>query len=89
MSSVTKESIRNTVRDFILTEFLPDEDPSQLGDATPMITGGIMDSIATVRLVTHLEERYAVVFDQSDITVGRLDTVDQIVETVEDKLGQR
>lgn len=86
MSSVTREDIRSTVRDFILAEFLPDEDPSQLGDATPLITGGIMDSISTVRLVTHLEAQYEVVFGQGDVTVGKLDTVDLIVQTVGDKL---
>ena len=33
-------------------EFLPGEDPEELTDTTPLITGGIFDSIATLKLVT-------------------------------------
>jgi aryl carrier-like protein len=48
-------NIDQTVKDFILAEFLPGEDPSQLTDATPLVTSGILDSIATMKLATFLE----------------------------------
>ena len=81
----TTNDIRGTTRAFILSEFLAGEDPDSLTDETPLITGWILDSIGTVRLVTHLEQRYGITLDQKDITVERFNTVSSIVRTVEAK----
>lgn len=79
---VTRQNIRNQVRSYILTEFLPDEDASALTDATPLISGGILDSIANARMVSFLEESFAIKFASNEVGPDRLDTVDRIVETV-------
>ena len=42
------------------------EDPSELTETTPLITGGILDSFATMKLVMFLEERSA--FDDAGRT---------------------
>jgi len=78
--------IRNVVREYLLTEFLPGENPDELKDSTPLITGGILDSIGTVKLVSHLEQQFDVRFESFDISVDYLDTVDLIVQTVVGKL---
>jgi acyl carrier protein len=78
--------IRNVVREYLLTEFLPRENPDELKDSTPLITGGILDSIGTVKLVSHLEQQFDVRFESFDISVDYLDTVDLIVQTVVGKL---
>lgn len=44
------ESISGTVKEYILREFLSGEDPEELTDSTPLITGEILDSIATLKL---------------------------------------
>ncbi len=41
----TLPEIETIVRDYILREFLPGEDPAELTEETPLITGGILDSI--------------------------------------------
>jgi acyl carrier protein len=87
MSSESKEQIREAVRQFIISEFLPTEDPSLLTDDTKLITGGIMDSIATVRLVAYLEERFGFELQSHDVTVSRFDTIERIIGTVEEKRG--
>jgi len=46
------DPIQSTVKDYILQEFLPDADASELTATTPLIAGGILDSLATVRLVS-------------------------------------
>jgi acyl carrier protein len=79
-------AIRKAAREYILTEFLPGEDPSALTDSTPLITGGILDSIASVKLVSFLEERFGVRFEAHEVSVDYLDTLDGIVGTVERKL---
>lgn len=80
------EIIRSKVREFILHEFLDGEDDSELMDNTALITGGIMDSIGTVRLVTHLEGEFQIVLEQRDIIVQHFDTVDAITRLVQGKL---
>ncbi|HKY61605.1 MAG TPA: acyl carrier protein [Gemmatimonadota bacterium] len=82
---VSQQEIRNAVREYLLTEFLPGEDASALTDSTPLITGGILDSIASVKLVSHLEDRFGIRFEAREVSVDYLDTVDRIVETVENK----
>src|SRR3989344_6992020 len=59
-SGETMEEIGRDVKEFILREFLQGEDPDALTDSTPLITGGILDSLATLKLVAFLEERFKV-----------------------------
>lgn len=51
------DDITSAVKTSILDEFLAGEGPSELRLETPVITGGILDSIATLKLVLFLEER--------------------------------
>ena len=78
--------IRETVRDYVLEEFLPGERREALTDTTPLITGGILDSIATVKLVSFLEERYGVRFQAHEMSADHLDTVADVATTVAEKL---
>ena len=78
--------IKDVVRAFILQEFLPGEDPQSLTDDTGLISGGILDSIATVKLVSFLEEQYGVSFAAHELTADYLDTLDAIADGVRSKL---
>jgi len=82
----SREGIRDNVRKYILEEFLAGEDPTALTNQTPLITSGILDSIATAKLVSHLEERFEVRFKASEVSGAYLDTVDRIVEVVQSKI---
>jgi acyl carrier protein len=77
--------IENTVRDYILREFLPGEDPSELTEETPLITGGILDSISTLKLVTFLEDHFGVTVEAHEAGVEHLDSVGQIARLIADK----
>lgn len=79
------DDIKSTVHDYILREFLPGEDPSELKDDTPLITGGILDSISTLKLVVFLEERFGVSFEAFEAGADHLDSVGSIAELVERK----
>lgn len=81
----SREEIRDVIRNFIISEFLPGEDPSFLADDTKLISGGIMDSIAIVRLVSYLEERFELQLQSQDVTVSRFDTIERIVGTIQEK----
>jgi acyl carrier protein len=79
------ESIEQSVKEYVLREFLPDEDPNDLAMDTPLITGGILDSIATIRLVSHLEESYGVRFEAHEVGADHFDTISSIAEAIESK----
>jgi acyl carrier protein len=83
----TSQSIAGTVSEFILREFLPEEDPAELQESTPLITAGILDSIATLKLVAFLEERFGITIAAHEATVEHLNTIADITKLVTSKLG--
>lgn len=86
-ASIPRDEIRSGVRDYLLDQFLPGEDPTTLTDSTALISGGVLDSIGSVKLVSYLEEKYGVRFEAHEVSVDYLDTVDLVVDTVHRKLG--
>jgi acyl carrier protein len=85
---VNRAEIRRAVREYILTEFLPGEDPSILTDETALVSEGVLDSIANARMVAFLESRYDILFKPHEVTQDRLDTVTRIVDSVERKVNE-
>jgi acyl carrier protein len=77
--------IVDAVRTFILDEFLPGEDPSQLTETTPLISGGILDSLATIKLVTFLEERFKITIQAHEADADHMDTLADIAKLVASK----
>ena len=76
------EDIKKALQQFILQEFLPGEDPEQLTEATPLITGGVLDSIATLKLVMFIEERWGVTFQAHEVDAEHLDTIATIASLI-------
>lgn len=77
--------IAETVREFILKEFLPGEDPEELANDTPLIADGILDSLATLKLVDFLEERFGISVAPHEADEDNLGSIDEIVRFVESK----
>jgi acyl carrier protein len=77
------------VHDFILKEFLPGEIPSELTQETGLITGGILDSISTLKLVTFLEEHFGITVEAWEADVDNLDSIQHIVALVDSKKNGR
>lgn len=82
-------NINSVVKDYVMREFLPGEDPNELLDSTPLVSGGILDSLATVKLVAFLEEKYGVQFQPHEISADHLDTLPDIANTVTKKLAAK
>jgi acyl carrier protein len=80
------QEIRNTVRSYILDEFLPGENPDELTDSTPLVTGGILDSIATLKLVSFLEEQFRIQVAPHETDVDHLNTIADIANLVSSKM---
>lgn len=80
-------TIEQAIKNYILEEFLPGEDPAQLTPSTPLISAGILDSIATLKLVGFLEETFAVAFAAHEVDTDHLDTIERIAEMIRAKGG--
>ncbi|BBA33497.1 acyl carrier protein [Methylocaldum marinum] len=79
------QEIKSAIKDFILREFLPGEDPNELTDSTPLITGRILDSIATIKLVLFLENQYGITVQAHETDPEYLDTIALITQLVSSK----
>jgi len=80
------DAIKKAVREYLVEQILPGEDPSALTDDRALITGGLMDSITSVSLITFLEETYDVSFEAHEIGIDYLDSVADIARTVAEKM---
>jgi acyl carrier protein len=79
------ENMKEDLRQFILTEFLPGEKSSNLKDDTPLRSSGILDSVATLKTVTFVEEHYGIEVAAHEAGVENFDSIDAIASFVESK----
>jgi acyl carrier protein len=79
------DDIKEELRRYILAEFLPGEKPSNLKDDTPLRTSGILDSVATLKMVTFVEENYGIEVEAHEAGVENFDSIDAIASFVKSK----
>ena len=82
---LSMQEVKEIIKAYILEEFLPGENPSELTETTPLITGGILDSLATIKLVAFLEQRFHIQIQAHETMVDYLDTVTDIAQLVDSK----
>ena len=82
------DDIKNSLRTYILNECLPGESAATLKDDTPLRTSGILDSIATLNLVTFLEQSFGVTIDAHETGIEHFDRIEDIAELVVRKKKQ-
>ena len=70
-----QETIKATVKNFILNEFLPGEDPAALTDITALVKTGILDSIALLKAVTFLENQFGITIEPHQAVVENPNTL--------------
>ena len=78
--SSESEIIGQEIRDLILREFLVGADPDELTTSTPLLDTGILDSMAMIKVVVFIEERFNV---SLEVDAEQLATIDSIVKAVE------
>ena len=79
------QEIGNKVKEFIMSEFLPGEDPDQLSESTPLISGGILDSLATLKVVAFLEENFGIKVEPHETDEDNFGTISDIEKLVQAK----
>lgn len=78
--------IKAILRDYILANLLPGEDPANLTDNTELKESGILDSMSTLKLVTFLEEQFGIEFEASDLEPANLASIESLERLVRSKL---
>ncbi len=73
------------IKDYLLREIAPDETPESVDLETHLITGGVIDSIGALQLVSFLEKEFQVEIPTYEVTAANLDTLDAIIRFVEKK----
>ena len=79
------QDIKTPLKTFILNEYLPGEDPSALTDDTPLMTTGILDSIAVLKVVTFLENQFGITIGPREAVVENMNTISDITRLVMSK----
>jgi methoxymalonate biosynthesis acyl carrier protein len=74
--------IKEMIRQFIVSTYLPGESPDKLRDDTPLLTSGILDSLAAVNLVSYLEQSFDIELDVYDTSIEQFDRIDDIARCV-------
>ena len=83
--AATANPVIEQVKSFILREFLPGEDANELKADTPLMTAGILDSIATLKLVTFLESEFNISVEAHEVDAENLNTLSLIAALVASK----
>jgi acyl carrier protein len=84
--TLARQQTEEAIKKYILEEFLPGENPAELTNSTPLITGGILDSLATIKLVGFLEKRFQIQIQAHETMVDYLNTISDIAQLVHSKL---
>lgn len=74
--------VQDAIRQFILTHHLPGESPDNLRDDTPLLTSGILDSLAAYGLIMHLEKLFGIELTVYDTAVERFDCIADIAALI-------
>ncbi len=78
---MSESELREKLRDFIVRELIRD-DEYELEDDEGIITGGLMDSFSLAEFGVYIEQAFDVYIPDADLTVSKMDTLDQMVARV-------
>jgi acyl carrier protein len=74
-----------TVKEFLLEQFLPGENPEQLTETTALFSSGLLDSIASLQLVGFLERQFGIKVQAHEMVADNLNTLASIAQFVRAK----
>ncbi len=76
------DAMKKMVLDYVIREYLEEDDDRVIKEDTPLITGGIVDSFSMVSLKRFLEKKYNIQIPDADATPEAFDTVNNIIDLV-------
>lgn len=80
-----KQDIERAVREFVIRNFIFEDDGKLMADAS-FLDNGIIDSTGVLELITFIEETYGVKFENHEVVPENLDSIQNIASFVKNKL---
>ena len=77
------DEIREAVLEYVIDEYVDEDDDIEVDAGTALISSGIVDSFSMVSLKAFLETKYDIRIPDEDATPEAFDTVASIVKIVE------
>jgi len=81
------EEMKEVVLEYIVDEYLDEDEEDEVSFDSPLISSGIVDSFSMVSLKRFLENRYKVNLPDDEATPEAFDTVNSICSLVTRHLG--
>ncbi len=81
----TNAETKDKIRGYILKEFLPGEEASNLTDSTALTSSGILDSISTLKLVKFVEDTFGLMVEAHEAS-SEFDRIEDIAALIERKI---
>jgi acyl carrier protein len=81
MENINLEEMRDIVLNYIVKEYLEDEEEEITHD-TPLISSGYVDSFSMISLLVFLENKFQIKIPPSKATPEAFDSVNKIVSLV-------
>jgi acyl carrier protein len=78
---------KQEIRGYVAEHFLPGG--QGLEDTTPLISGGLIDSIGMLGLISFMESRFGVEFMPREVDAHTLDNVNLIAALIDRKLAAK
>ena len=76
-----EQTVREKLHAFICKELIRDAD-YPLTNGEGIITGGLMDSFSLAEFAVYVEKEFGVYIPDSDLTVAKMNTLDQMVARI-------
>ena len=76
------------INDYISREIVQDPSLLPLGNETPLLETGILDSLSLLRLVVFIQERFGIVVDDMDLVPEHFASVDAICAYLRSRTGE-
>ena len=76
------DDLKKTILDYVIHEYLDDDEDEEVEYDTELISGGIVDSFSMVSLKRFLENKYDIQIPDADASPEAFDTVNSIAELV-------
>jgi acyl carrier protein len=77
--------IRQTLRQYILQNFLFTDDESALVDGDSFLAGGIIDSTGVLEIIYFIEDTFGIKVEDEEMLPENLDSIDNLVAFVSRK----
>ena len=75
----------STIEQFIVNEIMLGDKTTKIDPSESLISSGVLDSLALLRLIAFLEEQFNITVEDSDVVPENLETINDVVAFVEEK----